>query len=62
MGVELDIKRDDHLVASAAAVYYYDVVANLDGKWKAYGSYSWYDYNYSRLCVRTYNSVAGAES
>lgn len=48
--------------ASAAAVYYYDVVANLDGKWKAYSSYSWYDYNYSRLCVRTYNSVAGAES
>lgn len=48
--------------ASAAAAYYHEVAAKLDGKWKALGTFYWYDYSHSLLCVRTYNSVAGAKS
>ncbi|GAA1696608.1 hypothetical protein GCM10009745_48340 [Kribbella yunnanensis] len=50
--------------AAAAAEVYVEAAATLDGKWKALGTY----YRNldgtvnDQLCVRTYNSVAGAES
>lgn len=50
--------------AAAAAERYVEAAATLDGKWKALGSY-YRDIDGTtndQLCVRTYNSVAGASS
>ncbi|MFB6720540.1 hypothetical protein ACFCV3_10285 [Kribbella sp. NPDC056345] len=50
--------------AAAAAERYIDAAATLDGKWKSLGSYyrNLDGTTDDRLCVRTYNSMAGARS